>query len=281
MATSIKRCLVSFTFCLVLAAQGHIAAAQQAEAQTDHAARIKALSEQLRWHDEAGQSQYEGVKDAVTRSLFSEIDGYISDAFQASSATAEQVRAGVDALLGRKEGDDLHDVAFLADLPGGNFLIVGIELWRGGTAINEDAMSFRAYKKSEGKFVYVASIDALTGAAEGGSDTTLVDLNAEPLKAPPVGGEFWFIAWADVPPLSPYKVTMRLYAFDGKSFRTVWAPAIIISDDTNTAVQLTPDGRGFVVNQMPDWQSQIILHKRYSLAANGPREVSESTSERK
>jgi hypothetical protein len=276
----IKRCLVILTICQALAAQGHIAAAQQAEAQTDHAARIKALSEQLRWHDEAGREQYEAARDNLTQSVLQEIDSYVAESFNPGSTSADQVRDGIDALWGRKKGDMLHDLAFLTDLPGGHFLIVGIELWRGGPAIAEDKMSFRAYKASGNNFAYVSSIDALAGTPDAVKSQALLDLNAEALKSP-VHGEFWFIAWADVPPLSPPQIAMRLYAFDGKNFRTVWEPPVIISGGIDDAVQLTPNGRGFIVNQMPDWQSQIILHKRYSLAANGPQEVSESTSERK
>ncbi len=233
------------------------------------------LSEQLRWHNPDEMARYDATKDAVTRKLFSEIDGYISDNFQPGSATAEQVKAGVDALLGRKKGDDLHDIAFLADLPGGHFMIIGIELWRGGPAISDDAMSFRAYKESESKFVPVVTIDFPTGA----NGQALSDLNAEALKSPPVDGEFWFIAWADVPPLSPYKIVTRLYAFDGKNFRTLWSPAIFISSGIDDAVQVTPDGRGFVVNEMLNWQSEIIVHQRYYLTLDGPQQISQSTSE--
>ena len=255
----------------ILAVPVALARAQQDQIQANRGARIKALAEQLRWHSPDEMARYDATKDAVTRKLFSEIDGYISDNFQPGFATTEQIKAGVDALLGRKKGDGLHDVAFLADLPGGHFMIVGIELWRGGPAISEDAMSFRAYKGSESKFVPVASIDFPTGSNGGSLD----GLNAEALKSPPVDGEFWLIAWADLPPLSPYKIITRLYAFDGKNFRTVWSPAIFISNGIDDAVQVTPDGRGFVVNEMPNWQSQTVNHEQYVLSPDGPQKANE------
>ena len=100
MTIPIKRCLVILTICQALAAQGHIAAAQQAEAQTDHAARIKALSEQLRWHDEAGREQYEAARDNLTQSVLQEIDSYVAESFNPGSTSADQVRDGIDALWG-------------------------------------------------------------------------------------------------------------------------------------------------------------------------------------
>ena len=272
--------LTVLMLCQFSAASGVRTEAQQAEVQTNHAARIKALSEQLRWHDGEEREHYEAVKDDIRRSLFSELDAYISETFSAS-ATATQVKASLDAVLGREKGDSVRNIVFSSVLPSGHFLIVGIELWQGGPAISENTVSFRAFKESENKLVYVVSIDALARAHGDAGSQPLGQLNAEALKAPPVDGEFWFIAWADVPPLSPYKIAMRLYAFDGKNFRTVWEPPVIISNGIDDAVQLTPDGRGFVVNQMPDWQSQIIVQRRYYLAASGPQEVSESTSERK
>ncbi len=224
--------------------------------------------------------RYDETHKEVTQSLLKEIDGFITESFQPDSVTPEQVRAEVDALLERKKGDLLNNPVFITGPRSGRFMIVGIELWRGGGAINENAVSFRAYKESQGKFEYVTSTAALSDTSESAESQALTDLHADVLTVPPVLGEFWFIAWADVPPLAPYKITMRVYAFDGKNFRTVWTPENIIASDIDNAVQLTPDGRGFIVNQMPDFQSQFVIHKEYYLKPDGPHAVSESTSER-
>jgi hypothetical protein len=119
----------------------------------------------------------------------------------------------------------------------------------------------------------VASTDNLSHSA-------LVDLHAKVLPAPPIAGEFWIMAWADVPPRAPFTIAMRLYAFDGKSFRTIWAPANIISENIGRAVGITADG-SFIISQMPGWKSSTVINKRYELAATGPRQVSQSTTRRR
>lgn len=251
--------------CLMLLARPVSIAAQQNDV---HVTRIKMLSEQLRWRDEVGKKQYETIKDQTTQNLFSEIDHYITDTFQPESATPGQIKAGLDAVLGHMEGDNLHNIVFSTNIQARRFLIVGIEIWRGGTAINDDAISFRAYAVSGSKFVHVASTENL-------SDSALVDLNAVMIPTRPILGEFWFIAWADVPPLAPYTVAMRLYAFDGRNFRTVWSPENIISPGIDDAVQIGPNGR-VTINRLPEWDSQTILHEQYTVTADGLKKVAES-----
>ncbi|MGH9587996.1 MAG: hypothetical protein ACRD3F_13660, partial [Acidobacteriaceae bacterium] len=85
----------------------------------------------------------------------------------------------------------------------------------------------------------------------------------------------WFIAWADVPPQSPYTIAIRLYGFNGKKFRTLWAPQNIIAADIDTAVQVEPGGALFTVNQMPTWTSQDIVHEQYAVSAGGPKKIKE------
>lgn len=248
--------------------------AQQNDVQTDHAVRIKTLSEQLRWRKGGDLKQYESIKDDVTKKLVGEIDAYITDSFT-SDSTVGEVKTGLDTVLGRKDGDDMHNLVFSTNLAGCQFLIVGIELLGGGTNASNgygNGVSFRAYTISGSKFVYVASTENL-------SDSALVSLNALRIPAPPVTGEFWFMAWADVPPLAPYTVAMRLYAFDGKSFRTVWAPVNIIADNVNRAVEIGADSR-LVINRMPDFKSQTILHEKYSITTDGPEKIAGATSKR-
>lgn len=236
-------------------------------------ARIRALEKQLRWQTDSGQKRYEAEKTELTQSVLSEIDQYISETFVPGSATAEQVQSGLNKLLGYEKGLTVQNVVFLANLPKGNFLIVGIELWRGGSAINEDYICFRAYADSGGKFVYVTSTRDLSDSRY------LVDLHADELKSLPIAGEFWFIAWADIPPQSPYTMVIRLYAFDGTKFRTLWAPRNAIVAGIDKAVQVGP-GDVFIVNRMPDWTSQYILHELYAVSANGPKKVKEWRSPR-
>lgn len=266
------RHIVLFVACQMLLAFPISVAAQGNGVPADHASRIRSLSEQLRWHNEEELKQYDATKAAVTQNLLHEIDRYIAENFS-SDSTADQVKSGLDSVLGRKDGELIHNVAFLADLPSGHFLIVGIELWRGGSAIGEDAVSFRAYQASGKKLFYTASIGDMT-------DLGVIDLNATRVPAPPsVPGEFWFISWADVPPLAPYTVAIRLYAFDGKAFREVWAPENFIAHNVDSAVDVSSNG-SFVVHRMPDWKSQVILNEQYSVIGQEPQKTAEWTSDR-
>lgn len=245
-------------------------------ARANRFAKVKELADQLRWSDEAGLKRYEALKSEVTQQLLGKIDLFISESFQADSATPEQVKAGLDALLGRRGDESEHNVAFAADLAGGRFLIVGVELRRGGTAINDDWFSFRAYTDSGNRFALVATEDDLSGSAG-------VDLHAEVLPASPLPAEIWFFALAEQPPQAPPTVAIRLYAFNGKAFRTVWAPGDILALSVRKAVQITPDG-GFVVNRLSDPTGHAarapnaVIHDQYALAPDGPQKVATWTT---
>lgn len=244
---------------------------QTATNSNSHAARISTLSQQLRWQRKEEMSQYNAVRDSATQDLLKEIDGYIADSFS-SGSTADQVKAGLDSVLGRKDGDDMYNIVFSTELPTGHFLVVGIELWRGGPAISENAISFRAYQASAGKFIPIASTANL-------ADSALGDLNAKIIPEGSVLGQFWFVAWADVPPLAPYKVAVRLYGFDGTNFHIMWAPENIIADNIPNAVDVT-NGGSVIVNRMPDWKSQIIEHDQYSVTAQGVLKTAEWATQR-
>ena len=262
-----KRCAVIFAIFLI--SLPSVLTAQRANTQTNRGAQIRALAEQLRWRTENGRKRYEAEKAELTLNVLAEVDQYITETFVPGSVTAEQVQSGLNDLLGYTKGLGIQNVAFLANLHKGDFLIVGIDLWRGGAAINEDYICFRAYADMGGKFVSVASTGNLVA-----NDSSLVGVNARALEPPPIAGEFWFISWADVPPQSPYTIAIRLYAFNGTGFRTIWASPNIIAAGIDTAVQVEPGGV-FTVNQMPTWTSQEIVHEQYAVSANGPKRVKE------
>jgi len=70
---------------------------------------------------------------------------------------------------------------------------------------------------------------------------------------------------------------MRLYAFNGKSFRTVWSPENIISPNIDDAIQVGPNGR--VANRLPVWDSQTVLHDQYAVTPDGLKKAAESTTD--
>jgi len=237
---------------------------------------IRNLSNQLRWHGEDGLKEYERTRAAVTERILEEVDGFVVDNFLPGRATADSVREGVDALLGHKKGDMMHDVAFSVNLPAGRFLLLGVELWRGSDALSDDAISFRAYSQNGGRLVPVANTDVWD---------ICCDLHAKPLPTMPVPGEFWFLALGQVnPSLTPPMIAIKLWAFDGRSFRAVWTPKNITAEGPAEAVEITADG--FIVVSLVDPTGRaarspnLVVHRQFLLTPDGPHKVGQWETER-
>jgi hypothetical protein len=254
-------------------------ASQNADHQEERAGRIKSLAGQLRWHDEVGKEQYKNQQRDLTAKAFSEIDSYIVSDFRPEVDTADQIHKRLDAVLGTKDSDFSMNVVYLAELSQGKFLIAGIELSRGGGAIGENAISFRAYREVGDVYQYIDSTEDLVGLEDGPSGPALSGLNAASIPDPPIKGEFWFVAWADVPPRAPFTIAARIFAFDGRKFRTVWTATEFIASRIDQAIEMGTDSK-LTINKMPDWQSQYILHEKFVVTADGPRKVDEWKSER-
>ncbi len=223
------------------------------------------LLEQLRWHDDSSREQYLRARDNATNQVFGRLDGFVSQSLKPNATTAGRVKLSVDAQLGRREGDLGENIAFTPTLASGKFLIVGVDVPRGGPAIAEDAISIRAYRNDKNQFGLLA---------ETGSDLDGHFLNAKAFPTAPVAGEFWLIAWGDQPPRTPYTVALRIYAFDGSSFRTVWSPDDIVTRNVSSAVRLTPTG--FSLDRIDQDRyfsglSPYNLREEYTLTVNGPQ----------
>jgi hypothetical protein len=233
------------------------------------------LSNRLRWHGEDEHNEYERTKAAVTERLLEEVDGFVVDNFLPGKVTPDSVREGVDALLGHKKDDTMHDVAFSVNLPAGRFLILGVELWRGGGALLEDAISFRAYSQNRSRLVPVAHTDVWDGVDIWAG---VNNLHAKPLPTAPVPGEFWFLALGQVhPSLTPPMIAIKLWAFDGRGFRAVWTPENITAKGPAEAVEITT--AGFIVVSLVDPTGRaarspnLVVHEQFLLTPDGPQKV--------
>ncbi len=281
---SAKPSLVVITACCELCLIAATTQAQQGAAAKRHAAVVAKLSKQLRWNDEPSHQRYLAARNQATQQLLSEIDGFISDNFQPGTATADQVKAGLDILLGYNNKSGGNNFAFSVSLPSGKFLVAGVEIWRGGRAMAEDAVSIRAYKETGNKFVLAASTGDLHASDAEDPFQVLVSLCLRVLPNPPVPGELWLMASADVNVQAPPMVAMCLIAFDGEKFRTVWSPEAIVAEGSDSAVQFTPGG--FTVNKLFDSSGEaalapnLVIHDQYTLAADGPHMVGEWKTKR-
>lgn len=174
------------------------------------------------------------------------------------SINPEQLKAALDSMLGHKAGGLENTVVLPVDIPAGKFVIAGLEVTRGGGAIAEDAVSFRAYGQVDGRWTLVSQVEL-----EPEYDF-LADLHA---LAFPQGfpGTFGLIAWAMEPPLAPFKVITRVYEFDGERFTTVWAPRSFITGNISSFVTLT--STGFDLHTLAPNRATKIL-QNYTVASD-------------
>ena len=283
---SSKQWLASVAVCLTIGGQT-FGQTREVAAPSDHASNVSRLLKDLRWHDLASHEQYLKIRNERTNRLLSELDGFIAENVS-PRATAASVTTGLDLLLGHKNGDLLRSAAFLLNLPGGHFLVIGVEVTRGGEAISEDAFSFRAYKDNGGSFVFASAIEFrqpdVSGRNELDAWPTSAFLQIKALPTRMVGSEFWFLAWAEVSSFVPPVVMMQLFAFDGDHFRTVWAPKDFLTE-TDTAVELTFDG--FTMRKLFDPTGQaagsptVVIHEQYALTVDGPQKIGEWEEQRR
>jgi hypothetical protein len=242
------------------------------------------MSKQLHWKDgpvdgfPLGYDQYLATKDALTNQILAEVDEFVADSIQPNMAM-NQVTAALDKLLNRPRGSTSNSVALTTNLPDGPFLIIGVELERGGAAIDEGAISFRAYQNQNGKFVFIGATNDLHSS--NATNSALCCVYAKSLSSPPVTGEFWFVPWAVVPPQSPYTVALRLFTFDGRQFRKLWSPPDIRTvARLENVVEVT--SAGFTVESAIDstggaaLSPNVIIREQYALSVNGPVKITET-----
>lgn len=213
--------------------------------------QIDHLKLQLRWSDEKTRQHYAAHKGEITNQIWTLSDSFVAQAYSTGSMTPEQLRSNLDAMLGNKTGDLGMAIVLPVDLPAGKFLIVGLEVGRGGGAVSEDAISFRAYGEVNRRWTLVSHVELES------DNNCLVDVHA--LEIPGrFPGKVGLIAWATQPPLTPYKEVVRVYAFDGREFTTSWAPPpFIMVPDVPSFVTLT--SAGFDLHTLtPDRERQVL-----------------------
>lgn len=250
----------------------------------DHVTAVRTLLPQLQWSDAKTHAGYDTTKESTTSRVFKEIDAFITDSFPPATVTEGQVSTALTRLLNPPAATTVPtDPVFLVPLSTGvRFLIIGVDLPRGGRAIREDAVSFRAYRDDGAHFTFVAQTHDLHSSDA--NSPFLNHLSAKLVSPAPVSSEAWFFAMAEVPPAAPPLVAIRLYAFDGVAFRTVWAPSDVRAEGSNGVIQL--NSAGFVINTLVDPTGQaagsptVVRHEQYSLSAAGPTKVTDWQTDR-
>jgi hypothetical protein len=239
----------------------------QAAARRDAAASVAAISRQLRWGDSAGEAQYRENRDSLTAQIHSSIDKYIAERADPSLTNSAAIETDLSEILATHRGDPEYNgppYVRLANLLGGTSFVVGYKLRRGGSAFDDSSVTFRGYRAEQGRFKLADTV---------GADLDGYGLFTHELVSP-APGEVWLLAWGGLSGFNGNKTRLRIFAFDGNKFRTVWSPA----DALNVTVGF--NSNGFSVNRLdeePYYKTKKCpchLREDYVLMQDGVRQVS-------
>jgi len=82
----------------------------------------------------------------------------------------------------------------------------------------------------------------------------------------PLAHESWFLAWGPNQSANGYVVRVRVYAFDGMTFRTVWQRDGLLN------AKLRKTTSGFIIDHVPR-ESSHEVHDEYVLTPDGPLKI--------
>jgi len=208
------------------------AAAQAPDTKAFLRRQISEVSQRLRFSDANGAEQYKNVKQQLTAQIQTIVDQYLTQGVDANKSDDKDIEKSLKELMGDEhDADDPEHYAppfaQIGNVRGDRFLVVGYKLMRGGGAVNDSATSIRGYRVQNGHFEFIAAT---------GQDFDGYGFFLKPLPSPP--NESWFLSWGALSGFNGNRTRVRVYAFDGTSFRTVWDPA----DLYNVTVKLTKEG---------------------------------------
>ena len=205
------------------------------------AERIAGLSANLRYHTEAEHQRYMNERDAWTKQIHGEVDAYMGEirgpGFPSPSGVADELTHLLSKSMPERGYADPVTARLAADEGGvAKYLLVSYSLSRGG-AVDEAATTVRAYLPSAAGLRLVAS----------GAD----DMEGYPFfireLSSPRRGEWWFLLYGFTGSNGPHRRRIRVIAFDGSQFRTVWAPDDQYDDGTFES-EVSVTGRGNVIS---------------------------------
>lgn len=226
--------------------------ARQSTSDREIADRIADLTAHLQVSDPP--AAWYSELDGWTQRFVVEIDNYIQGTF-APDEGAQRLQTKLRTLLASHvsspEYGDLPLVQ-LADLPSGRVLLVAYTIVRGP---HHDLPVVRGYQWDTDRFRLV------DGAAEDFSDYDMF----KTVLPSPIRSELWLLAWGQAHTFNGKKVRIRIYAFDGRVFRTIWNPEDVFNADVRVTIS------GFVVDHyLLDRRPWREVHDEYVLTPAGP-----------
>jgi hypothetical protein len=249
-------------FCICVGAVGQVGETRRA-LRNGVAVRIGELSRQLHFRDAETAERYRAIRDQATSQIQHEVDAFLTQEVDPAHTDSAAVEQDLAELLSAHRYDPEYSgnpFASVFDSSNGRSMLVGYMLVRGGDAVNDSAITIRAYHEEGGRFRLVATT---------GSDLDGYGLFVRQLPSP-VPSEKWVLAWGALSGFNGNKVRIRVYSYDGSNLRTVWKPqdllnATINIGDHGFSIRHLDENRYFVVQRPP-----YFLREEYALGKDGP-----------
>jgi hypothetical protein len=212
----------------------------------------------IREESERAGVERDKAMDAVASQIHGEIDGYIARAVRPDHFDPGAVTQALKRILGKTAWGPTS--AFLISVNRTPFWVVAYTLAKGGRmGGGATSVTVRAYAAAQGNFRLVA---ATGGDMDGYGDVSLVELHS------PIPGEMWVLLSGYMTGANGPNNQMRVYAYDGTKFRTVWGPENAWGTFTVRATD-----RGFTVDG-PYYREDEVRHDLFFLAEDGVHRVS-------
>jgi hypothetical protein len=245
-----RNMLSTSTLVLTLGLLGAAQGTTLTQREGEITARVSALMMRLDYRDTdpADKDRYFKDMDDVTAGVRGEIDNYLQSVVDPREPS-QQIQSRLRKLLPRTPNPLYGDAPFVqvAELPTGRSLLVAYTIVR---PPHHNWATVRGYLQTSDRFQFMG---------ETARDFDGFNMFKRELRSP-IPGELWLMAWGQSEGGNGKIVRFRVYAFDGRSFRTVWNPADMF--DANVSFS---DSR-FVIDH---YQRPYEIHDQYLLTPDG------------
>jgi hypothetical protein len=256
-----------FSYCLFLLGTVLLMSAQvgsrAASLRHQTTMTIAHLSEQLHFNDDASAERYHKIRAEITARVHSEIDEYISQAVAPETSAKTIVEDLAQILAVHPNEYSGPPFAAFGNAGSARSLVIAYMLVRGGDAVNDSAVTIRGYRAVAERFKLIART---------GQELDGYGLFTQELRSP-VPPQQWVLAWGPLYGFNGNKVRMRVYALDGETFHTMWAPEDVLN------AEITVTTNGFSVKHLDEEnyyvkrQGPFTLRDEYSLTPDGPQKI--------
>jgi len=170
---------------------------------------------QIRDQSRRDGANREAAMDYVISQIHGEVDAYLARAVDPNHFDGKSVEQGLKQVLAHAFYDNPPSAFVLNSEKGPSLIVVyalgkGTLMGQGGTSV-----TLRAYNAAQGRF----KLADLTGDnLDGYGDVSVKKLHS------PVPDEMWMLVWGHMTGANGPNIRMRVYAYGGKKFRTMWMP---------------------------------------------------------